>query len=451
MARRLELDELAEHFTLLPDEAALLRNKSGATRLGFALLLKYVTRMGRFPSGRAELADEVVEFVARQVGVAASDLGFYDWSGRQIKAHRAEIRAHLGLRECSVADAGKLTAWLAGHVTQAERRPELVRVELLARCREERIEPPTRSRIDRIVASALHQGEEMLFTRVASRLLPEVTARLEALIAVTDDGAEENHVGEDGPPVLALIKAEPGNVSLDSMLAEIGKLRAVRAVGLPAGLFADVAPRVVAAWRAQAMVESPSHLRAHPNTAKTLTLLAALLHARQQEITDTLVDLLISTVHRINARAEKKVTEELVNAFKKVTGKENILFSIAQASLTAPDDPVRAVVYPAVSGGEQTLRELVHEYKTKGPVYRTTVADHAARLLHRPLPARPDPAAGRAGVPVVEHHAPAGDRGAGADRPVRRRREPVVLPARRARPGPPGPARGLGTAGHQDR
>ena len=326
------------------------------------------------PEGSGHLRCEVVEFVARQVGVAASDLGFYDWSGRQIKAHRAEIRAHLGLRECSVADAGKLTEWLAGHVTQAERRPELVRVELLVRCREERIEPPTRSRIDRIVASALHQGEEMLFTRVASRLLPEVTARLEALIAVTDDGAEENHVGEEGPPVLTLIKADPGNVSLDSMLAEIGKLRAVRAAGLPAGLFADVAPRVVAAWRAQAMVESPSHLRAHPNTAKTLTLLAAMLHARQQEITDTLVDLLISTVHRINARAEKKVTEELVNAFKKVTGKENILFSIAQASLTAPDDPVRAVVYPAVSGGEQTLRELVHEYKTRGPVYRTTVA-----------------------------------------------------------------------------
>jgi hypothetical protein len=30
------------------------------------------------------------------------------------------------------------------------------------------------------------------------------------------------------------------------------------------------------------------------------------------------------------------------------------------------------VVYPAVSGGEQTLRELVHEFKTKGPVYRQT-------------------------------------------------------------------------------
>jgi DNA-binding MarR family transcriptional regulator len=56
-----------------------------------------------------------------------------------------------------------------------------------------------------------------------------------------------------------------------------------------------------------------------------------------------------------------------------VTGKENLLFAIAEASLDRPDDPVKEVVYPAVAGGEQTLRELVHEFKTKGPVYRRTV------------------------------------------------------------------------------
>jgi hypothetical protein len=33
------------------------------------------------------------------------------------------------------------------------------------------------------------------------------------------------------------------------------------------------------------------------------TLLGALLHARQREITGTLVDLVIATVHRIGARA----------------------------------------------------------------------------------------------------------------------------------------------------
>ncbi len=44
---------------------------------GFALLLKFYTRAGRFPRGRAELDDDAVAFVARQVGVPASDLGFY--------------------------------------------------------------------------------------------------------------------------------------------------------------------------------------------------------------------------------------------------------------------------------------------------------------------------------------------------------------------------------------
>ncbi|WP_211265904.1 hypothetical protein [Actinacidiphila oryziradicis] len=89
-------------------------------------------------------------------------------------------------------------------------------------------------------------------------------------------------------------------------------------------------------------------------------------------MTDCLVDLLIATVHRIRARAEQKVTNELINAFKRVSGKENLLFQIAEASLAKPDHEVRQVVFPAVPGGEQTLRELVHEYKTKGPVYRRT-------------------------------------------------------------------------------
>jgi len=201
------------------------------------------------------------------------------------------------------------------------------------------------------------------------------------------------------------------------MLVEIDKLVAVRAIGLPAGLFGDVAPKVVAAWRGRAAVES---LRTHPMPLR-LTLLAALLHEREREITDTLVDLLIATVHRISARAEKKVTTELVNAFKRVGGKENILFQVAEASLAVPDDPVRQVVFPAVSGGEQTLRELVHEFKTKGPVYRRTVAttlkasytNHYRRGLIRLLGVLAFRSSNTAHQPVIEALADPPVRGSG--------------------------------------
>ena len=102
-------------------------------------------------------------------------------------------------------------------------------------------------------------------------------------------------------------------------MTEVSKLEAVRAIGLPAGIFADVAPKVLDAWRARAAVEAPSHLRRHAEPL-TITLLAALVHQREREITDTLVELLIATVHRIGARAERRVTDELVNAFKRVLG-----------------------------------------------------------------------------------------------------------------------------------
>jgi hypothetical protein len=66
-----------DHWTLPGEERDLVAGKRGPARLGFALLLKSCTWHGRFPAGRAELPDEAVAFVAKQVKVPASDLRFY--------------------------------------------------------------------------------------------------------------------------------------------------------------------------------------------------------------------------------------------------------------------------------------------------------------------------------------------------------------------------------------
>ncbi|MEU0373904.1 hypothetical protein ABZ070_27325 [Streptomyces sp. NPDC006283] len=129
-------------------------------------------------------------------------------------------------------------------------------------------------------------AEETLTAGIPARLTVESAERIVALVVGADqeDDAAPGE-GEDGPPVLGKIKEAPGNVSLETMLTEIDKLLAVRAVGLQADLFADVAPKVVAGWRARAAVESPSHLRTHPLPLPLrVTLLAALLHEREREI-----------------------------------------------------------------------------------------------------------------------------------------------------------------------
>lgn len=369
MVRDLELDELVEHFTLYPDELELLRNKAGANRLGFAVSMKFLLWKARFPSGRSELPDSVIEFVAKQVGVAACEIGLYELGARQAKRHRAEIRRATGFRPCSLADAETLTGWLTQGVARADRRPDRIRAVLLEHCRDQRIEPPTPERINRIIGSATHRAEAEACATIAVGIPADTVTRMLDLIAAGP--ADEAAVGGDPTtPVggLGLIKADPGSVSLKTLGEEVAKLAAVRAVGIPAGLFDTVAPRIVAGWRARAAAEAPSHLREHPQ-ATTVTLLAALLYCRAREITDTLVDLLIATVHRINARAERKVVEQFVTELRRVSGKETILFRIAEAALAHPEGAVRDVVFPA-AGGEATLADLRAEYRSKGGTWR---------------------------------------------------------------------------------
>jgi hypothetical protein len=97
----------------------------------------------------------------------------------------------------------------------------------------------------------------------------------------------------------------------------------------------------------------------------------ALCSSRQAEITDALVELLVALVHKINARAERRVEKQLTAESKKVRGKEGILFKLATAAVDKPDEVVRWALFPVV--GEKTLRELVAEAKANEKVFKAKV------------------------------------------------------------------------------
>ncbi len=376
MKRHWAPDELAEHWTLHPDELGLLANKTGATRLGFALLLKAFIYEGRFPRSPAELPEAVVGLVARQVEVPAELYPRYEWAGRTLRYHRAQIRAFLGFREATVQDGHALVAWLAEQVLPHEHRLEPLREAFFARCRALHLEPPAPGRVDRLLRSAGHAFEERWCATVWERLsLPTRTA-LEGLLTTGATTAEEPDaaVADAGRSALHELKADPGAIRLESVLVEIAKLERLRALGLPAALFHDVSPKVVERFRQRAAAEAPRELRAHAPALRA-TLVAALCHQRGREITDALVDLLLQVVHKIGVRAERRVEKELLADLKRVTGKTGLLFRIAEAAIAHPDECVRDIVFPA-AGGEQTLRDLVREFKASGPAYRLQVHTH---------------------------------------------------------------------------
>ena len=95
MKRQWQPEELIEHFTLMPQEQAILpseiTNASPYNCFGFAVLLKFFQVEARFPQHPGEVPKAVVNFIAQQLKLTEEDYRQYKWSGRTIKAHRTQI------------------------------------------------------------------------------------------------------------------------------------------------------------------------------------------------------------------------------------------------------------------------------------------------------------------------------------------------------------------------
>lgn len=77
-------------------------------------------------------------------------------------------------------------------------------------------------------------------------------------------------------------------------------------------------------------------MRRHPPEIR-YALVAAYCWQRQHEIIDALIDLLIQVIHKIGTRAENKVEQELLNDLRRVRGKTNVLFKLAEAAVDEPE------------------------------------------------------------------------------------------------------------------
>lgn len=135
-------------------------------------------------------------------------------------------------------------------------------------------------------------------------------------------------------------------------------LEGIELPGLPATLFARASPKLLQHYRRRIVIEEIYTIRRHPDALRW-TLLANYCWLRQQEIIDTLVDVLLDMAHHLSMKAERRVEQAFVRAIKKVSGKTNLLFRLAEAALDQPDGTIRMVIFPVVPA--QTLRDLAKE------------------------------------------------------------------------------------------
>ncbi len=112
-------------------------------------------------------------------------------------------------------------------------------------------------------------------------------------------------------------------------------------------------------------------------------------------------------IHKMGSRAKHIVNKEVIRDIKRVQGKNRLLYEVAQASIEKPEGTVKEVIYPVA--GEQTLHDLVAEYKQGGlydqrvqTIMRGSYSNHYRRMVPNILQSLSFCATNETSKPIIE-------------------------------------------------
>jgi TnpA family transposase len=352
-------EELVEHFLLSPAEHALIATCRGdVNRHGVAVLLKAVQYLGYFPDDLQQVPETVRTFMAHQLQLLWDHTADYPRHPSTRDVHVALIRQHTGLHFPTGRDKQELETWLRTHEALEAPTEEDLCERAYARLRARGLELPAASELQRMVRAALHGFFHDLYTRVTARLSATVRATLDQLLARGPDEAQS---------AFDRLKTEPSAPGVQHLQQEVTTLQTLRAVEVPPEALADVPFKILQILQQRARHEDASQMRAHPDPIR-YALMTCFIHGRILEVTDDVVRMLLEIIRRLETQTEKHLHKVLLQDIKRVAGKVQLLFRVAEAVVEAPDGTIREVLFPRV--GEATVRDLVAEAKASGPQYR---------------------------------------------------------------------------------
>jgi Tn3 transposase DDE domain/Domain of unknown function (DUF4158) len=352
-------EELAEHFLLTRAELEFVSNCRGdANRQGIAILLQGLSHLGYFPESFQEVPASIRSFVGKQLGLLWDSTEEYPWDSSTRERHLAQIREFTGWRSTTAQDKQELEQWLrqegALSAPTADKLLDCACQHLFRL----RLELPTEAELERLVNAALNGYFHDLYDRIAAQLSLEVRTQLDQLLAVPLDGVAS--------PFESL-KADAANPGVDNLGQEIAKLKALRAVGVSLEPFQSIPWKVLQMLKRRAWNENASHMREHPDGIR-YALLAIFVYVRLAEVTDDVVRMLVEIIQRLDRRSDHQLYRELLQDLKRVEGKIQILYRVAEVVTTTPDGRIREVLFPVVK--EETFHQLTVEYRTTGPQFR---------------------------------------------------------------------------------
>lgn len=148
---------------------------------------------------------------------------------------RAEILSFLGIQRMTSERKQALLIWLNDDLLPLDYSLEQLRELVGDWFRQQKIEPPGPSRLNRLLRSEMRSFETVLLERIVGHLTTNTRLSINAILASEDEAEGDTQAGNAEQGVgFAKLRLNPGRASLDSVFQELAKLKRIRSLGLPA-------------------------------------------------------------------------------------------------------------------------------------------------------------------------------------------------------------------------
>ncbi len=263
------------YFTFTQHDIEVIkRHRRDYNRLGFAVQLCVLRYLGRTLSEVKDIPEEILGYVASQIGVETNEFNSYFKREATKYEHLEEIREEYGYSTFTIQEYRHLSKYLLPHALVNGNALHLIQISL-DQLRKKKVILPSMATIERAVWEVRKRAEEKIFNILLTSLAPPQIKKLDLILSPMPNSSKT---------FLAWLKEVPGNFSPESFLRVIEKLEFIRDLRLQINVNEIHPNRLRQLSRVGARYE-PHSFRRFKNSKKYATLVSYLLEL-VQDLTD---------------------------------------------------------------------------------------------------------------------------------------------------------------------
>jgi TnpA family transposase len=374
MKRYWSKEKLEDFWTFLPEEKALLGNKTGIQKFLYLLILKYYSIDYSFPTTASNIPLEIIDFGMKEyaVRVTISDIeAFLNNYDSYIK-YQKEIRNHYGIKIYSDAEHGLIEGYIYKIALEIINQDK-VEAEIISLFKKHKIEKPADAVIKNLARESINKVETYLFKHISDTLDKNNSNHKDyidkSLLCLNNDFDKT---------IISFLKQDSGKSNLDSISNEIKKLQTIAPLELDSSIIPDdISPNILKFYKRKIINDTPEQIRAKPEYIR-YPLMVIFCYLKRQEVIDNLVDHLCNLVHKIKKKGQK-VENSLNNQIGKLSHGLDALYRMAKVAYDQPEDKIKNAIYPVVPRGQlEKLLKIRHIQKNmKDNVHKTLMRSYS--------------------------------------------------------------------------